>query len=459
VPERGLRAPLRRAGFRRLALSYAVNELGDWLGIVALSVLVFDQTGSALASAALFLGTGFVPALLTPLLVVRAERGRARVTLPLIYCGETVVFAALAVSAAHFSLPVVVALAALDGVLALTARSLTRAVAASMLEPSGELRAGNAILNVAFTGGAAIGPALGGLLVAGSGVQTALLLDAASFFLVALILFTGGPLPKAEPEPGRFRQRLAAGISYISDRPLLRRLILAQAVAFLFFAAVIPVEVIYAKDTLDAGDSGYGALLASWGAGMVIGGIAFALLRRAPLGYLLLVSTITIGAAYLGMAAAPSLAVACGAAAVGGTGNGVQWVALISAVQELTSERMQARVVSVVESAGAVMPGIGYLVGGVVAAAYDPRAAFAVAGVGVLAVVAVSAPLVGRLWARRPNAIRLRILDSGNDGAVELHPRGFVHPRDGSASPRAGRRERGRMEDEHRPLQAPGSTE
>ena len=426
MAEPGLRAPLRRHGFRRLALSYAVNELGDWLGIVALSVLVFDQTGSALASAALFLGTGFLPAMLTPLLVVRAERGAARLTLPIIYCGETAVFGALAVSAAHFSLPVVVMLAALDGVLALTARSLTRAVAASMLEPSGELRAGNAILNVAFTGGAAVGPAIGGLLVAGFGVQTALLLDAASFYLVALILLTAGPLPKAEPEPGRFRDRLAAGISYISDRPLLRRLILAQSAAFLFFAAVIPVEVIYAKETLDAGDSGYGALLASWGAGMVIGGIAFAVLRRAPLGYLLLVSTVTIGAAYVGMAAAPTLLLACAAAAAGGAGNGVQWVALISAVQELTRERMQARVISVVESAGAAMPGVGYLVGGVVAAAYDPRAAFAVAGAGVLAVVAVSVPLVGRQWAKRPDTIRLAMLDSGNEGVVELHPRGFA---------------------------------
>ena len=35
-----LRDPLRRRSFRRLAISYAINEIGDWLGIVALSVLV-----------------------------------------------------------------------------------------------------------------------------------------------------------------------------------------------------------------------------------------------------------------------------------------------------------------------------------------------------------------------------------------------------------------------------------
>ena len=66
MPKPRLIDPLRRPLFRRLATSYAVNELGDWMGIVALSVLVFDRTGSALATAGLFLGTRFLPALLAP---------------------------------------------------------------------------------------------------------------------------------------------------------------------------------------------------------------------------------------------------------------------------------------------------------------------------------------------------------------------------------------------------------
>jgi MFS family permease len=398
-----LLAPLRRPAFRKLALSFTVNELGDWLGLVALSVLVFDQTGSALATAALFLGTGFLPALLTPFLVVRAERGAARYVLPIIYCGEAAVFGALALFAGHFSLPVVVALAALDGTLALAARSLTRAVAASMLTEAGELRAGNAILNIAFTGGAAIGPGIAGLVVAGLGVQAALLLDAASFYLVAIVLLTAGRLPQASPEPGRFLQRLQAGLRYVRTERRLLRLIIAQAAAFVFFSAVIPIEVIYAKETLDAGDAGYGLLLASWGGGMVVGSLAFALLRRAPLGILLLTSTAAIGAGYLGMAAAPTLALACVAAAVGGAGNGVQWVSVVSAVQEMTREAMQARVMSVLESSGAVMPAIGYLAGGAIATAFEPRAAFLVAGVGVLAVLAIAAPLLASQWRiRRP---------------------------------------------------------
>jgi MFS family permease len=409
-------APLRRPAFRRLAISYAVNELGDWMGIVALSVLVYNQTGSPFATAALFIGTGFLPAVLTPLIVVRAEQPPPRFALPVIYCGEAAAFAALAVLASHFSLAGVVVLATIDGALALTGRAVTRAVAAAMLEPAGELRAGNAVLNFAFTGGAAVGPAIAGLVVAGLGVQTALMLDAISFYAIALILFTAGPLPHATPDPGRMRDRLRAGIAYIRRHTRLRRLLVAEGVAFVFFSAVIPIEVIYAKETLGAGDSGYGLLLASWGAGMVIGSLVFAALRGARLPYLLFFSTITIGVGYLGMGAAPGLFAACAASTVGGIGNGVQWVAMVSAVQELTAANMQARVMSVLESSGAAMPGVGYVLGGAIAASQDPRATFYVAGAGVLLLTAIAAPVLGSFWPTGSN------VNAEDEVMVELIP-------------------------------------
>src|SRR5712691_9260915 len=70
-PALELSAPLRRPAFRRLASSFAINELGDWLGLIALAVLVFDRTNSALATTGLFLGTRFLPALLAPAFVAR----------------------------------------------------------------------------------------------------------------------------------------------------------------------------------------------------------------------------------------------------------------------------------------------------------------------------------------------------------------------------------------------------
>ena len=422
---RGLIAPLRRPLFRRLATTYAVNELGDWMGIIALSVLVFDRTDSALATAGLFLGTRFLPALAAPILVARAERPPPRFALPVIYCGEAAAFAGLALlSTSSFSLAAVIALATVDGALALTGRALTRSVVVALLEPTGELRSGNALLNVAFTGGAAIGPALAGLVVAGFSVQTALLFDAISFYLIACILLGAGPMPRAEPEPGRMRDRVRAGIAYIREKVILRRLLVMQGLAFIFFAAVIPVEVVYAKETLGAGDSGYGLMLASWGVGMVLGSFVFAAVRRMSLPYLLFLSTLAVGVGYIGLAAAPTLAFACAASVFGGTGNGVQWVAAVSAVQELTAQGMQARVMSVLESIGAAMPGIGFAVGGAIATLASPRITFLIAGIGAIVIVAIATVALGGKWSEGPSGRDSQDLDVGDAVVLELLPGG-----------------------------------
>jgi MFS family permease len=417
-----LRDPLRRPVFRRLALSYALNEMGDWMGIIALSVLVFDQTGSAVATAALFLSTQFLPGLVVPVFVAKVEKPPPRVVLPLIYCGETVAFAGLALLATNFSLTGVVILAALDGILAVGSRALTRSVVVSLLEPAGELRAGNAILNLAYTWGAAIGPAIAGLVVAAFSVQFALLLDAVSFCAMGWIIVSCKGLPNPETEEGTLRERVRAGLAHIRGRVTLRRLLIAQAAAFVFFSAVIPVEVIFAKETLGVGDTGYGVLLASWGAGMVVGGFAFAAMRKAPLPALLFLSTLAVGVSYLGLAAAPSLLIACLASVVGGSGNGIQWVGVISAVQELTGSSMQARVLGVLESIAAAMPGVGFAVGGLIAAVSSPRVTFLVAGLGVLTILAVAAPILGSKWPDRLASSSSNELDGGNEIVLELIP-------------------------------------
>src|SRR3954454_2290613 len=195
----GALAPLRVAGFKVLAGGYSINELGNWLGDIALAVLVFDQTGSPLATALLFVGTRFVPALVSPVIVTRVEPLRPRLSLPLLYGADAAVFALLALIASrHFSLALVVALGAVDGTLALAARALTRSTSATLLEPVGLLRRGNAIFNIGFTAAGALGPAIAGVLVAHAGVPTALWADAASFALVALLFAGARSLPAGE---------------------------------------------------------------------------------------------------------------------------------------------------------------------------------------------------------------------------------------------------------------------
>ena len=393
----GVLGPLRLPGFRVLVGTYVVNELGNWLGEIALAILVFDQTGSPVATAALFLAMQFLPAFLAPLLVSRLESMPATRSLPLLYGLEAVAFTILAVLSQEFIFVAVLALAAIDGAFAASARALTRASVGAILTSPGMLREGNAVLNFGFTACAALGPLFGGLVVAGAGVEAALWADAISFGIVALVIAAATGLPRIEVEAASIMERLRAGYRYVRERPALARLLTAESAAFVFFYAAIPIEVVFAKETLDAGDAGYGALLSSWGAGMVAGGLVFAMLRRLTLRVLLGASTLAIGLAYLGMSVSPTLLVACLAAGVGGIGNGMQWVAMVSAVQEQTGIRYQARVMAMMESISLATPGIGFVIGGAVAAILSPRASFAVAGFGVLLVLAAAAVALTRV--------------------------------------------------------------
>jgi hypothetical protein len=391
VERNGPLAPLRVPGFKVLAGGYSINELGNWLGDIALAVLVFDQTGSPLATALLFVGTRFVPALLAPVAVARVEVLRPRLSLPLLYGADALVFALLALIAAdHFSLALVVALGAVDGTLALAARALTRSTSAVLLGPAGLLRRGNALFNIGFTAAGALGPAIAGVVVAHAGVSTALWADAASFALVALLLTGARSLPAGQRAGGGWAGRLRDALEYVRGRRLLAGLLAAQALALLFFYAVVPIEVVYAKETLDAGDSGYGWLLAAWGAGMLAGGFIFAAAHRVRIERMIAAGTLAIGAAYLGLAVAPSLAVACAISVLGGVGNGVQWISVVHTVQELTATNMQARVLGLLEALGAAVPVIGFFLGGALTAVASARTAYLVAGAGVGVVFALA---------------------------------------------------------------------
>jgi MFS family permease len=407
-------APLSLPGFRSLAGAYFTNELGNWLGEIALAIVVFELTDSPIATAGLFVAMQFVPALTTPLLVARIDAWSHRRALATLYAAEAAAFCALALLATDetFLLAGVLAIAAIDGTLATAARARSRAAAGSILEPAGLLREGNGILNFGFTAGAAAGPALAGVIVATAGAQVALLADAASFLAVAVLLATTEVLSRgaADEEDQRvaWTTRLRLGFDYVRERPILRRLLAAESIAFVFFALVLPIEVAFAKETLDAGDLGYGLMLAAWGCGMVVGSVLFSALRQASLAALLIGGTAAIGIAYLGTALAPTLLVACIASAVGGAGNGVQWVAVVTAIQEFTAEAYQARVIGLLESLASGLSGIGFLLGGAIAALASPRASFAVAGLGVIVVLAVAVAILrGSRWEERTEASAL----------------------------------------------------
>jgi len=402
---------LRSPRLRRILFAYTANRLGTWFGLVALTLAVFDHTHSALAVAALLLAWQALPAFVVPAVIARVEASRRRSELSALYLFEAVATAALALLLLHgFSLPAVLVLAALDGTAALAANALLRSELARTARehvqevPAGATLAGtsteeemhqaerraNAALNVAFSATFVLGPVLGGVVVAAAGAPAALFIDVGSFLICAALLLDMHPHVEAAGSDS-VRARLRAAWRHINQASSLRSLLLVDGIALILFEAAGPIEVTYAKVTLHAGDRGFGLLLTTWGLGAVLGSLVFARLVRRPLGVMLSAGALGIGLAYLGFAAAPSLAIACAAALIGGLGNGVELPSLFSIVQQLTPERLHGQMIGAVESLTALCLAIGLPLGGVLVALSSPRAAFVVVG---LATVATSFALL-----------------------------------------------------------------
>jgi predicted MFS family arabinose efflux permease len=409
----GMRDTLRIAEFRGLLISYVINRAGDVFGALALAVVVLTTTRSAIAIAALFLATQFLPGLVGPFVVARIGAIPPGRILPLCYVVEACLFLVLAAISRHVGVTLIVALAFVDGTLAFAARSVTRATTASALVPHDLMPEGKAAFNLALGAATVAGPVLGGVVLALLGPATALVADGLSF-LVAAILIACTPGLRARHESdaiGTTRSRqLRASVGYIAGHSKLRVLIFGEGIAFIFFYLVVPVTVVYATRSLHAGPAGYAAILASWGAGAVIGSTVHIRLARRIGHATILLSTAAVAVAYLGTALAPTLLLACGASVLGGIGNGTQWASVETAVHQFVEEHFRLRVAAILESMAAVTPGVGIILGGALTALFSPRAAYLAAGLGLVALIAVAA--LSRVLATEPPRIAAADLGS-----------------------------------------------
>ncbi len=416
-----MRSVLGSTRLRRIVVAYTVNRLGEWFGLLALVLSVFDHTHSALAVSGILFASQAVPAFVVPALVARVEASHRRRELTGLYLIEAVTTGGMAAILAYgFSLPALLVLVAVDGAAALAASALLRSETARAAredvrdtgqpDPDGEIaheaeRRANSALNVAFSLTFVVGPAIGGVVVAAAGGPLALLIDVASFVICGLLLVELHPHVD-EAAGDSVRARLGAAWRHVNTVAMLRWLLLAETVAMVFINSGAPIEVSLVKETLGGGDGGVGLLLTMWGVGAVAGSIVFARLIKRPLSETLAAGTVLIGVAFVGLAAAPSLAVACVAGVVGGVGNALQWPSMISLVQRLTPNELQGRLMGAVESLSAVTLAVGLVLGGALVAVADPRWAFAVVGAGTLLSTVALLPISAMSLARAPRESR-----------------------------------------------------
>jgi MFS family permease len=332
---------LRQRDFQLILVGVALSALGDYLALLALTLEVYDTTGSGWAVSGLLL-TGLAPQVLfAPLagwLVDRRETVRVLVMVALLQAATAAALAFVSPLAAIYALSLL---------LGIGVAVATPGLMALVPKVSGEDRVteANAYLSAARWGGSALGPVLGGVLSGAIGTEGALLADAGSFLLIAVAI--GLLQVRRPPEPaveGAPKERARDGFTVIWRDRLLRLATSVIAATVLFAVIDNVAEVFYATEDLGAGDIGYGLLVGSWTIGMVAGSTLIG--RRLPaagLAWAMLAAGAGGGTAVVLAAAVPVLPVAILSFVAGGVANGVVVVAYQSLIPRRVEDRLRGR--------------------------------------------------------------------------------------------------------------------
>ena len=362
--------------FLRLWVGQGISFVGDAVSLVALVVLIVEITGSATAVGGALVAR-LLPTLASPLAGVLADRLDRRVIL----VASDLVRAVLVLGMVFArDLVVLYVLAFLMGVARTFFNPTVRAAFPSVVG-GGDLTRANALISGTFSVSEAVGPALGGLLVATVDVNAAFLLDGATY-LISAALLSRIPLPRPEREDSAgFGRELKAGFGYLAGARVPLTIVVGSFLTMLTINTTIPAEVFLAKETFEAGDAGYGLLVSLWGGGMVLGSVLIAALGdRVALVPFYFLSIFASALALVATGLSPTFVVALGALTIAGIANGIDDVTANTILQKRVPDAFLGRVFAVRYfgfSAGEVFS---YLVGGMIVDAAGPRSTYLFAG-------------------------------------------------------------------------------
>ena len=201
-----------------------------------------------------------------------------------------------------------------------------------------------ALGSVGYNVARAVGPAIGGFVVAAAGAGVAFLLNAATFFGVIFFLYRWRRPRHEQAESGRMRDALRAGLTYGMTSPVVRCVLVRTGAFSLAASPLLALLPIVARPF---GARGYGLLLGSFGLGALLGAAALPRLRsRWSVDGLVIVATFLFAA----------MVFAAGRAHTFGWLNlvlfvsGVAWIGILAclnvAAQTMSPPRMRARALS-----------------------------------------------------------------------------------------------------------------
>lgn len=406
---------LRNRPLTRLLAGEFISGIGDWLYLVAVLVVVYAETQSAVLLG-LMGAARILPYILLSvpagIVVDRFDRRMvllvtdvARGLIMLLLAGMVVLGASIyliigmSILAACFSTFFGPAIAAL----------LPTLVDETELGPANSAWA--TLDNLAFI----LGPALAGVLLAAGGLALAFLLNAISFAVVAAILWrlpvarpatpemATGAAPPPSPEPGPGWRSLAAPLSgpFVLD-----------AVTSFVGGGLGVLTVVIAIEVLGAGDAGTGYLNAATGVGGVLAGLAAGSLVARRLSVPLIIGGFVSGIGLIWLGFTDSLVPAMLAIGVGVAGALLLDVVNTTLIQRTVPDALRGRAMGLVQMSSSIFYAAGSLLLPIFASVFGVPAVLAISGMAVAASAAIALLLTSRAAAaERLDPERTRIAD------------------------------------------------
>jgi MFS family permease len=348
-----MRYLLRDRDFRLLALGLTASMFGDSVLLLALGIWTKSLTGSSGLAGLAMLAIA-APALAAPILGTVIDRFRRRPFLIAVNLAAAVALCPLFLVRDRSWIWLLYTVAVLYGVSFLLLNGALAGLL-KLLLPDQSLVDANGLLATARQALRLAGPLIGAGLFAAFGAVPLVVIDLASFVLAGaavagLRIREPRPVPGARTRTGARRRRLAyltGGGRYLWTDPVLRRGVLAAALAILVLGAIETLSFAYVDQGLHRSPSFLGVLVAVQSVGGVLSGLlAPRIIRRAGELAGLAMGVLVLGTGFA-LLVHPVLWLAFVAFFVEGLGLPLLIVALNTLTQRRTPDVLIGRVVTV----------------------------------------------------------------------------------------------------------------
>lgn len=218
----------------------------------------------------------------------------------------------------------------------------------SELVPSKDLPPAVTLIGLSINLSRAIGPALGGIIIAASGPAAVFAINALSFFAIIISLFTWHTVAKETVLPAeRLFVAMRAGIRYMRGSPVFQTLLLKSSAFFVFASGVWALLPLVARVNLQTGPMGYGILFAAFGSGAVLGAFILPQFReKFNCDKLIVIGAFGFAITTFILSLTNNFYFACGGMLLGGISWTLVLATLTTLVQQVVSSWVRARALS-----------------------------------------------------------------------------------------------------------------